>query len=191
VSGGGGLPRWVDIGLIPLINISLAFLVSGLVIVLIGADPVEAVKLLVFGAFGYDEAIGYTLYYTTNFIFTGLAFLVAVLVRDRAAGLGVSIVLWLFLAALYDGLVLLAASSLSHYPLDKPMLAAMLLNPIDLARVMFLLEFDVAALMGYTGAVFRRFFGTGLGIGIAAVSLAAWLVVPLLIGMRLFSRKDL
>jgi len=77
VSGGGGLPRWVDIGLIPLINISLAFLVSGLVIVLIGADPVEAVKLLVFGAFGYDEAIGYTLYYTTNFIFTGLAVAVA------------------------------------------------------------------------------------------------------------------
>jgi Cu-processing system permease protein len=125
------------------------------------------------------------------FIFTGLAFLVAVVVRDRAAGLGVSIVLWLFLAALYDGLVLLAASSFSHYPLDKPMLAAMLLNPIDLARVMFLLEFDVAALMGYTGAVFRQFFGTGLGIGVAAVSLAAWLVVPLSIGMRLFSRKDL
>ena len=67
------LPRWADIGLIPLINIALALMVSGLIILAIGENPLVAVRILLMGAFGYDEAIGYTLYYTTNFIFTGLA----------------------------------------------------------------------------------------------------------------------
>lgn len=73
----GKLPRWVDVGLIPLINILIAFFVSGLIILLIGEDPIEAVRLLVYGAFGTDYGIGYTLYYTTNLIFTGLAVAVA------------------------------------------------------------------------------------------------------------------
>jgi len=71
------LPRWADIILIPIINIALALLVSGLIILAIGEDPIEAVKILLVGAFGYDEALGYTLYYTTNFIFTGLAVAIA------------------------------------------------------------------------------------------------------------------
>ncbi len=71
------LPAWVSIGVAPLFNIALALLLSGLIILLIGENPIEAVKLIFVGAFGYDEAIGYTLYYTTNFIFTGLAVAVA------------------------------------------------------------------------------------------------------------------
>ncbi len=74
---GAGLPRWVDIGLIPILNVALAFIVSGLVIFAIGESPWAAVRVMIFGAFGYAEAIGYTLYYTTNFIFTGLAVAVA------------------------------------------------------------------------------------------------------------------
>lgn len=76
-SANGSIPRWVDVGLIPLINILMAFLVSGLIILLIGEDPIEAVGILLYGAFGTDYGIGYTLYYTTNFIFTGLAVAVA------------------------------------------------------------------------------------------------------------------
>lgn len=71
------LPIWADIFLIPLINILLALFVAGIIVYLIGEDPFEAMKILITGAFGYDEAIGYTLYYTTNFIFTGLAVAVA------------------------------------------------------------------------------------------------------------------
>jgi general nucleoside transport system permease protein len=69
----GPLPAWVDLGLIPLLNLFTAFLVSGLVVLLVGENPIEAVRLLLFGAFGYGEAVGYTLFYATNFIFTGLA----------------------------------------------------------------------------------------------------------------------
>lgn len=71
------LPGWVEIGLLPLANIAMAFLVVGLIVEVIGVDPFHALKLLVLGAVGSSESIGYTLYYATNFIFTGLAVAVA------------------------------------------------------------------------------------------------------------------
>ena len=70
-------PRWVTHALVPLINLSLALIISGLLILALGEDPFEAISILAYGAFGYPEAIGYTLYYTTNFIFTGLAVAIA------------------------------------------------------------------------------------------------------------------
>jgi general nucleoside transport system permease protein len=73
----GALPRWATLFLLPLINLLAALLISALVIALIGADPWEALIALLRGAFGFQEAIGFTLYYTTNFIFTGLAVAVA------------------------------------------------------------------------------------------------------------------
>ncbi len=71
------LPRWVDVGVLPAINLCMALIASGLVVLLVGENPFEAVRWLLIGAFGYEEALGYTLYYTTNFIFTGLAVAVA------------------------------------------------------------------------------------------------------------------
>ncbi len=73
----GQLPRWVDLGLIPLLNLTAAFLVSGLVVLLVGENPLKAVEVLVWGSLGYGEGIGFTLFYATNFIFTGLAVAVA------------------------------------------------------------------------------------------------------------------
>ena len=73
----GELPAWVNLGLLPLLNLAAAFLVSGLIVLILGENPLEAVRLLLFGAFGYEEAVGYTLFYTTNFIFTGLAVAIA------------------------------------------------------------------------------------------------------------------
>jgi simple sugar transport system permease protein len=71
------MPRWVDVVLVPLISVAIAFAISAGVIWAIGKDPVEAVRLMVTGAFGSSYGWGYTLYYATNFIFTGLAFAVA------------------------------------------------------------------------------------------------------------------
>ncbi len=71
------LPAWADFGLLPLINVTAAFLVSGLVVLFIGENPIAAVRILVWGAFGFGEGIGFTLFYATNFIFTGLAVAVA------------------------------------------------------------------------------------------------------------------
>ena len=71
------LPRWADVVLVPLINIALAFIVAGLVVLAIGQNPFDMMYFMVKGALGSTSSIGYTLYYTTNFIFTGLAFAVA------------------------------------------------------------------------------------------------------------------
>ncbi len=71
------LPRWVDMGLLPLLNLTAAMLVTALLILVLGENPLRALEVLAFGAFGYGEGIGYTLYYATNFVFTGLAFAVA------------------------------------------------------------------------------------------------------------------
>lgn len=71
------LTKFLSIFLLPLLNILTAFIFTTLLFLIIGIDPWEAAKILVNGAFGYEEGIGYTLYYTTNFIFTGLAVAVA------------------------------------------------------------------------------------------------------------------
>ena len=71
------LPRWVDLGLIPLLNLSAAFLVAGLVVLAVGESPLAAVRIILDGALGYGEGVGFTLFYATNFIFTGLAVAVA------------------------------------------------------------------------------------------------------------------
>jgi len=123
-------------------------------------------------------------------IFTALAYLLAVSFTDRAAGLGAAILTWLFLAVLWDGLILIATSAFAAYPLEKPILGAVVLNPIDLARVLLLLKIDIAALMGYTGAVFERFFGSGRGLLISTVALSAWVAVPAWLAMRRFVRRD-
>jgi len=80
------LPLWASAGLLPVINIALAFLVAGGVVALVGEDPVHALTVMVEGAFVYPGSIGYTLYYTTNFIFTGLA--VAVAFQARLFNIG-------------------------------------------------------------------------------------------------------
>jgi simple sugar transport system permease protein len=71
------VPRWVTHVLVPISNLVVAFVIAGIIIALIGEDPWQAMKLLVFGAFGATDFIGFTLYYTTNFMFTGLAVAVA------------------------------------------------------------------------------------------------------------------
>jgi ABC-type uncharacterized transport system permease subunit len=71
------LPAWADYGLIPLINLLVAFVVAGLVVLLVGENPLRAAAILIEGAFGNGQNIAYTLFYATNFIFTGLAVAVA------------------------------------------------------------------------------------------------------------------
>jgi len=71
------MPQWADVVLVPLISLLMAFILSALVIVAIGEDPVAAVKMMVNGAVGSTYGWGYTLYYATNFMFTGLAVAVA------------------------------------------------------------------------------------------------------------------
>ena len=71
------LPRWIDVGLLPLVNLALALAVCGVVVAVVGLNPLQVLTLLVKGAFGSASGISYTLYYATTFVFTGLAVAVA------------------------------------------------------------------------------------------------------------------
>ena len=70
-------PRWVDLALLPAVNLVAALIVAGFVILILGENPFAALSSLLYGSLGYGEAIGFTLYYATNFVFTGLAVAVA------------------------------------------------------------------------------------------------------------------
>ncbi|HET8654616.1 MAG TPA: ABC transporter permease subunit [Longimicrobiaceae bacterium] len=125
-----------------------------------------------------------------TWIFLALALLIAVRVEERARGLGVALAVWLLATVLYDGLILLAVGAFADYPLERPLIGVVLANPADLARVVVLLRFDIGALMGYTGAIFERFFGSFWGTALAVGALALWLAIPLAVGARSFCRRD-
>lgn len=123
-------------------------------------------------------------------IFTGVAFCIALWCDDRLRGLGAAIGVWMLAAIVYDGLVMAIVAAFADYPLERAMLVLTLANPIDLARVALLLQLDVSALMGYTGAVFQQFLGGIVGTLVAAAALALWSAAPIALGMRAFRRKD-
>jgi general nucleoside transport system permease protein len=75
--GAQDLPRWVDVGVVPLVNLFIALVASGVVIALVGQSPVEVLNALIKGALGTQRGLSYTLYYATTFVFTGLAVAVA------------------------------------------------------------------------------------------------------------------
>jgi len=124
-------------------------------------------------------------------IFISLAMLSAILTRDKAKGIGISIMLWLFFSLLFDGMILFLLFQLSDYPIEKMMIGISMLNPIALARILILLHLDVSAMMGYTGAIFKDFFGTTAGMLISFLSLSLWAILPFLISLRRFNKKDL
>lgn len=123
-------------------------------------------------------------------IFTALAFVIALANENKIKGFGYAILLWLFMAVIYDGLFLMALIYFEDYPLDKFSLAATMLNPVDLSRVLILLKLDISALLGYTGAVFQKFFGTSLGIILSSAILFIWVIIPVYIINRMAKRKD-
>jgi Cu-processing system permease protein len=126
-----------------------------------------------------------------SIIFAAIAMLAAVKTRDKAKGIGVAILLWLYFSLLFDGLVLFLLFQLSDYPLEKAMIGVSAFNPVDLSRILILMRLDVSAMMGYTGAVFKDFFGTTAGMVFSLGILLLWAMLPLWLSLRRFKRKDL
>lgn len=124
-------------------------------------------------------------------IFVALAMLAAVKIRDKARGIGAVILIWLYFSLLFDGLVLFILFQFADYPLEKAMVGFTAFNPIDLSRIMVLLKMDVSAMMGYTGAVFKDFFGTATGVTVSFAVLLLWISIPAWLSVRRFNRKDL
>jgi len=128
---------------------------------------------------------------TISCVFVSIAFLGSVITRDKAKGIGIAIMLWLFFALLFDGILLFLLFQFSDYPIEKLVVFMSSMNPIDLARIMILLDLDVSAMMGYTGAIFKEYFGTLYGASLAALILFIWILIPYQISLFKFRKKDL
>jgi Cu-processing system permease protein len=123
-------------------------------------------------------------------IFVALGLLVAAVVADKIKGLGLVVAAWLCATVVYDGFVLVLASAFGAHVTAGPVLGMMLLNPIDLARLVLLTQLDAPALLGYTGALAQRLLGGQLGIGVSMLALVAWCAIPTTLGLRAFERRD-
>jgi Cu-processing system permease protein len=122
--------------------------------------------------------------------FAALAMAIALGTDDRLKGMSIALAAWFLLTIGYDGGVLAVVSIFGDWPLERPLLVLMLGNPVDLARVLVLTGLDSAALLGYTGALFRRLFDGALGPAIAILGLTCWTALPVFLARRRFLRRD-
>jgi simple sugar transport system permease protein len=162
------LPRWIDIGLLPIINLVQALIVAGLVVMVIGVNPFEAMRIMAWGAVYDSVAISYTLYYATDFVFTGLAVAVAFHAglfniggegQAYIAGLGCTLVI-LALDAYVPGILLIPIALLAAmvfgagWALIPAYLQAYRGSHIVITTIMF--NFIAASLMVYIGSDILR-----------------------------------
>jgi len=159
-------------------SLVLAYLLGAGIPVLIFADASTAAIMVVTGSL-------------LSVIFVAIAFLSSILTRDKAKGIGVSIMLWLYFSLLFDGIVLFLFFQFSDYPIEKAVVILSALSPVDLSRILILLHLDVSAMMGYTGAVFKNSFGADGGLLVSLGVLVLWAMIPFAISLRKFRRKDL
>jgi len=160
------------------LSLAISFLIGAGIPIFLFAPPKISLILIVMGCL-------------ITAVFVALGFLCAILARDKARGIGISILIWLFFSLLFDGLVLFLMFQFSDYPIEKAMIGVSAMNPIDLARIFIILQLDVSAMLGYTGAIFKEFFGSQVGTGIGFLILCLWVMVPYWISLRRFVRKDL
>lgn len=126
-----------------------------------------------------------------GFIFTCISFLIATVFKKKEVSLIVSLAVWFYFYLIYDLLMLFFSIQFHDYPLEYPILGFILLNPIDLIRIVVLLNMEVGSLMGFSAAFFLKLFGNLSGIFIATITLFIWIGIPFLFGYRIFSKKDM
>lgn len=160
------------------ISLLAAFLIGAGIPVLIYSPDATGITMLLTGM-------------ALTTIFTSLAFAVSVKARDKARGIGSVLLVWFYFALIYDGLILLILFSFSDYPLEKTTLALSFLNPVDLGRILIMLKMDISALMGYTGALYKDFFGSAMGSILVAFVMLLWITGPIILAIRYFKKKDL
>ncbi|WP_426095887.1 ABC transporter permease subunit [Flavobacterium sp. DSR2-3-3] len=169
---------WLSLFLGLSLAMVLSFFIGAGIPLLINAPDSVGIMMLVIGCM-------------ITLVFVALAFLSSILTRDKAKGIGIAIMGWLYFALLFDGIILYLLFQFSDYPIEKAMIVVTAFSPIDLARIQILLHLDVSAMMGYTGAIFKNFFGTSLGLLLSFSLLCLWIIIPFFISLIKFKNKDL
>lgn len=169
---------WMSLFIGLSLSLILAFFIGAGIPLLLNAPETVGVLMFIVGCL-------------ISVVFVSLAFLCTILSRDKAKGIGIAILTWLYFAMLFDGIVLFLLFQFSEYPIEKAMVGVTAFSPIDLARIQILLQLDQSAMMGYTGAIFKDFFGTYLGLLISFILLCLWIVIPMIVSMIKFKKIDL
>jgi Cu-processing system permease protein len=143
-----------------------------------GADQVRGFAALT----GLSIALGWLMVSTS--------LMIAVLRPDRLKAMSTALFLWLLLVVAYDLAVLGATTLLGGLPLQRVLVPALLLNPVDIARVLTTLAVGSGALFGPTSAVLMKLSGTTVGIGIGLLVLVVETIVPAAVAMWVFERRD-
>lgn len=124
-------------------------------------------------------------------VFLALGTLIALVNRDRARGVGTALAAWAGAVLVYDALLMTLLFAFSDRPVEPFVLPVAALNPIDLARIAVTIQVDLAAMMGYSGAVYKKFLGSGPGIATALAFMLLWVAWPTVLSFRVFRSKDL
>lgn len=207
----------MNLTLIPLISTMFSTIYiynSGEFIELLAAQPVKrktlwfsifvslalALSIAFFIGFGIPvlifsaNSVGITMIITgiiLSVIFVSISLFTAVYIKDKTKGIGAALLLWLFFTVVFDGLVLFLLFQFLDYPLENLIVVLSMLNPVDLVRIVSLMQMDVSALMGATTAVFKKTFTGMSGSFITYGVLILWLILPLYFSIRKFDKKDL
>ncbi|MFO1519846.1 MAG: ABC transporter permease subunit [bacterium] len=173
------LGKWLGLGA----GLSLSFLLG------MGLGSLIQMNLAQkgFGSYFFLLFLGILL----TFVFLSISFHMVNVARKRELIFGLVLVNWFFFFVLYDLIVMGVALAFGDYPLEIPMLIFVFLNPIDLARVLLLMQIDLSALMGYSGALFEKYLGATHGMIAGSLALVLWVLLPAVLGLRSFRKKDL
>jgi len=143
---------------------------------------------------GNDQWLGFAaltgLSIALGWLTVSAAMCIAVIWPDRLKAMTAALLLWLLLVVAYDLAVLGATTLLSGLPLQSVLFPALLLNPVDLARVLTTLAVGSGALFGPTSAVLMKMFDSGWGLALGLAVLAIESVVPMLVAAHVFRRRD-
>jgi Cu-processing system permease protein len=143
---------------------------------------------------GAGQIPGYLCLTLLSFALGGLtlsaALGIAVVCPDRLKAISAALLLWLLMVVAYDLVILGVTAMLHGVPLEAVLFPALLLNPVDLCRVLVTLALGSGAMFGPTSAVLANMFGAKGGIALGLAVLALETVAPLLVGLAVFRRRD-
>jgi Cu-processing system permease protein len=125
-----------------------------------------------------------------NFIFSAVSFWIASLLEKKEMVLALCLGIWFYVYILYDIMMVGISIYFGDYPIEVPVLLGLSLNPVDLVRIIILLQMDVGTLMGFSAAFFQKYLGTGLGFVYAVSILLAWVFISAWMGLKSFTKKD-
>lgn len=126
-----------------------------------------------------------------TFVFVSISFLLSNLLKKKELIFGIVLLVWLSFFLIYDIVIMEIVSFLGDYPLEKLIVLFIFFNPIDVVRIMVTIREDLSAMMGYSGALFYKYFGSGAGVLMCGAILTCWILFPLIIGYWIYKKKDL